>query len=108
MPQVPTQDTEPNSFVLHLTTAQLTVLVKSAVNAALKDHNGLIELPTPPPELLTREQVRKMLGVSNPTMISWASSGVLPAIRYGRTVRYNRHEVEKAMQSAKSRRGGKV
>ncbi len=95
-------------FVLHLTTADLTTIVKTAVNEALTSHNNKIELPPPPPELYTRDEARAKLGVTIPTMIAWGKNGLLPPVRLGRLVRYRRLDVETLMGGNKLKARGQA
>lgn len=46
-------------------------------------------------ELLTRNEVAKMLGLAPNTIAKWAMTGKkLPVVKLGRTVRYQREDVE--------------
>lgn len=45
-------------------------------------------------DLLSREQVAKLLGVTKTTLSNWAKLGYLESIHVGRLVRYRRADVE--------------
>ena len=47
------------------------------------------------PILLTRGQVAKLLNLCERTVYHLDKSGVLPALRIGRSVRYRRSDIEK-------------
>lgn len=49
-------------------------------------------------EFLTRPQVAKMLSISEVTLWSYTKKGIIPAVRFGRNVRYEKKEVLRAMQ----------
>jgi len=51
-----------------------------------------------PDELLTRQQVADMLGVTLTTLFHWNNKGILPTIKIGAKVRYRRSDIEKALR----------
>jgi excisionase family DNA binding protein len=51
----------------------------------------------PDRRLLTRKEACKKLGVSNPTIIKWTKTGVIPAIRIGSSIRYKACDVDEAL-----------
>ncbi len=53
-----------------------------------------IKAENKPDELLTRQQVGKMLGVTLSTLWRWDNNGVLTAIRIGNKVRYRYSDIE--------------
>lgn len=91
-------------LLFQLSEHDLTEIIRREFNLALSSQTST----TPPPEqpkgkteLLTREQVRELFGVSLPTLISWHRLGILPALHFGRSVRYNAATVEKLLTSKK-------
>jgi len=60
------------------------------VETRLKEQNK-------PDELLTRQQVADMLGVTLTSLWHWNNKGILPTIKIGSKVRYRRSDVEKAL-----------
>ena len=48
-------------------------------------------------QLLTRDEVAKMLGISLPTLHAWSKSGLLIRYRIANKVRYKKHEVLEAL-----------
>ena len=63
----------------------------------LNEAKNLINGLTPPandtPELLTRKETAKNLGISLVTLNEWTKTGVIPAKRIGGSVRYEKHAV---------------
>lgn len=49
-------------------------------------------------ETLTVKEVQEILNVSRPTLLDWRNKGILKAIKIGRTVRYDKKEVEKILR----------
>ncbi len=45
-------------------------------------------------ELLTRQQVAGMLGITLTTLWNWNNKGILPTIKIGNKVRYRRSDIE--------------
>ncbi len=58
-------------------------------------------IPQPETELMTRAEVRKLFGVSMPTLIRWAKEKTLPCLRFNRSVRYRACDVKRALQHKK-------
>ena len=70
----------------------LTDLISNCVKAELQKINEVIQLnpKTEPSELLTREEVAKILKVSYTTLFHWNNSGELSAQKIGNRVYYQR------------------
>jgi len=45
-------------------------------------------------ETLSRDQVCSILNISNPTLLKWCKSGVLPYLKINRNVRFYRNDIE--------------
>lgn len=45
-------------------------------------------------ETLSRDQVCSILNISNPTLLKWCKSGVMPYLKIGRNVRFYRNDIE--------------
>ncbi|MFZ4799471.1 MAG: helix-turn-helix domain-containing protein [Bacteroidia bacterium] len=56
----------------------------------------------PLPELITRKETAKILGVSLPTLNIWTSTGVIPAQRIGTRIRYNRATVYASLKNVET------
>ena len=60
------------------------------------------------PELLTRKQVSEILGISLVTLNEWTKKGIIPALKIGTRVRYEKDAVYAALnkvETLKYRRG---
>ena len=66
-------------------------LIKNEIENRLKNSN--IESP-----YLNKQQACKYLGISNNTLDEWIKKG-LPVIRIGKTVRFNKTEVNRWLQN---------
>jgi excisionase family DNA binding protein len=78
--------------MINLSVMDLTDLITNCVKAELQKINEVIQLnpKTETPELLTREEVAKILKVSYTTLFHWNNSGSLPAQKIGNRVYYQR------------------
>jgi len=54
-------------------------------------------------KLLNIEEVSKLLGVKIPTIYGWISEGIIPHIKLGRLVRFDRKEIIEWVQKQKIR-----
>ncbi len=85
----------------------LRLMIKNVVTEAL----GNVPPPQssqdlePATELMTRKEVKKLFGVSMPTLISWSKQNILPCLHFKRSVRYKRSDVEQLLK-AKNKTGG--
>ncbi len=57
-----------------------------------------IKAENKPDELLTREQVSKILRVNLSTLYRWESKGVLIPVRIGKKVRYRNSDIKRAIK----------
>jgi len=80
-----------------LSAHELRDLIRESVREELQAHKPPSDHD--PEELLTIEQVVKMLHISKPTLHAWKKQGVLPFQRMGRRVYFKRGEVMAAMKS---------
>lgn len=78
--------------MINLSVMDLTDLISNCVKAELQKNNEVIQLQPQKdsPELLTREEVAKILKVSFTTLFHWNNSGDLPAQKIGKRVYYQR------------------
>ncbi len=91
------------TLLVHLSENDLVEIIRREVSAVL---NGLSLqtlplIPEPETELMTRAEVRKLFGVSMPTLIRWAKEKTLPCLRFNRSVRYRMSDVKRALQLKK-------
>lgn len=88
------------TLLVHLTENDLAEIIRREVSAAL---SGLPTLPNstitePETELMTRAEVRKLFGVSMPTLIRWAKEKTLPCLHLNRCVRYRVSDVKRVLR----------
>lgn len=55
-------------------------------------------IPSPPPEIIDRKELRVRLGITEPTIIRWEKKGKIPSFRIGSNVRYNWQTVINALE----------
>jgi len=80
-----------------LSAHELRDLIRESVREELQAHKPPSDHD--PEELLTIEQVVKMLHISKPTLHTWKKQGILPFERMGRRVYFKRGAVMAAMKS---------
>ena len=65
-----------------------------------------VDILTPPtdtnPELLTRKETAKILGISLVTLHDWTKNGTLPAKRIGTRIRYDKQQVYNSLKDIKT------
>jgi excisionase family DNA binding protein len=81
--------------VFQLSMEDLSQIIRDAVKSELQKNNEVIQLnpQKEAPELLTREEVAKMLKVSYTTLFLWNRDNKLEAKKIGKRVFYLRSEV---------------
>ncbi len=82
-------------LVFQLSMEDLSLLIRDAVKTELKKINEVIQLSPQKEtsELLTREEVAKILKVSYTTLFHWNKSGELSAQKIGNRVYYQRSTI---------------
>jgi excisionase family DNA binding protein len=87
------------SLILNnITVTELRNLISEAVAQQVKHLNP----PAKDPELLTRSQVAKILGISLPTLNDWTKRGIIPALRIASRVRYKKEDVYQALEKVET------
>lgn len=81
------------------TEEELSIIVYAVVKEALKPIEEALENISKPDELLTRQEVAAMVGVTLTTLWHWDKKDMLKPVRIGSKVRYKRSDIEKAMRS---------
>lgn len=61
----------------------------------MSTRNGFDNLP-----LMTPDEVAELFRISKASVYRWAERGLLPAVKVGRTVRFNRQDVEQLIKTA--------
>ena len=78
---------------------QLQNAIQTIVSNEVKNAvNGLTPLANDTPELLTRKETARILGISLVTLNEWTKTGVIPAKRIGGSVRYEKHAVADSLK----------
>jgi excisionase family DNA binding protein len=77
---------------------QLQDSIRTAVRNEIEKIFTGLQKTSPTPELITRKETAKLLGVSLPTLNEWTKNGTLPAQRIGTRVRYNRADVYSSLK----------
>ena len=85
------------SITLTISGADLISFAETLVKDTAQEVKQAIQAENKPDELLTRQQVAEMLGVTLTTLFHWNNKGILPTIKIGNKVRYRRSDVEKAL-----------
>lgn len=80
------------NLLVQLKVSDLQQLIKDAVKEEITKITKVIQLnpQKEAPELLTREEVAKILKVSFTTLFHWNNDGTLPAKKIGKRVYYQR------------------
>jgi len=83
-----------NIQVFQLSIEELSTIIKEAVASEFNVSLNQKTLKNDDSnELLTREEVSKMLKVSNTTLFNWNNEGILKNYKVGRRVYYKREDV---------------
>ncbi|MEO5990319.1 MAG: helix-turn-helix domain-containing protein [Ferruginibacter sp.] len=64
---------------------------------------SISENKQPETELITRQQVADIFGISLPTVHSWVNTGILTAYKIGNKTRFNKSEVLQACRPIKEK-----
>jgi excisionase family DNA binding protein len=75
---------------------EFKTMIQDAVKMVLNGIEPQQQTPNAP-ELLTRNETAKYLGVSLPTLNFWTKNGVILGYRIAGRVRYKRPDIEKAL-----------
>ena len=72
----------------------------------LQDIKSKLEKPfaspiIPPAEIISRDELCKRLGITEPTSIRWGKKNVIPYFRIGSSIRYNWPKVIEALEGKK-------
>ena len=70
---------------------QIQLLLSSLIQKEIEKQLSKIGIDSP---YLNKQQACQYLGISNNTLDNWIQKG-LPAIRIGKTIRFNKNEIDK-------------
>ena len=88
----------------NISVSELRDLISEVVAQQVKQ----LKQPKQIPELLTRTEVSKILGISLPTLNDWTKRGLIPALRISSRIRYTKDSIYQALkkvETLKYRRG---
>ena len=79
--------------------------INDAVREAVRDAFAAerAAAPAPAPDLLSREETRRLLHVSNTTLHAWEKSGLLTPARAGRRVLFRRSDIDSLLSGREKR-----
>lgn len=88
------------TVLLQLNGQDLQTLIAEAVRLELSQFTPPVQLEHSPDNetLLTQKEVADLLRTTKQTVIRWGQEGRLRPIRYGRSVRYKKGDVLKAVK----------
>jgi len=89
--------------IIVTTSDELRRLIGEAVRLALAE--ALPHQPDQDEKLLNEHELRAMLGLSHSTVIRLRKQGLLPYLRLGKRIMYNRAEVRLTMETQAFRGG---
>lgn len=81
---------------------ELSGLIMAAVERTVRPMIEAAVRPPHSPQLLTRQETARFLGVSLPTLHEWTMHGKITANRIGTRVRYYQTDVEAALHQIKT------
>jgi len=82
---------------------QLQDSIKTIVqNEVQKIVIGLTTAPELAPELITRKETARILGISLVTLNEWTKNGIIPAQRIGTRIRYKRTDVYNSLKDVET------
>lgn len=88
-----------NSIQIQGTTLQdFESKISAMMKTLLSEFSTQTKTPNNPDELLTREEIAKMLSISLVTLYHWTNKNILQAYRIGKKIRYKKSEVLEALQ----------
>ncbi len=86
------------TIIFSLPELEFKTLIQTAVSEAMGAMAPKPQGTPQSPELLTRNEAAKYLGVSLPTLNEWTKTGVVKGYRIGSRVRYKLPEIEVALK----------
>ena len=88
-----------STILTNVSTHELRDLISESVR---KELENLFPIPVQENELLTRKQVAEILSISLVTLHDWTKRGLIPALRIGSRIRYNKADVMEALNEVKT------
>ena len=92
-----------NQILLSISLGEFETLQKNWIKDVLTEiNNGETSGKSDIPELLTRKQTAKYLGISLVSLYHWTKEGKLQSYKISGRIRYKRNEILKAIQEVKN------
>ena len=90
-----------SNLKLEVTGTDLLTFAGEVATRTAQEVREAIKAENKPDELLTRQQVADMLGVTLTTLFHWNNKGILPTIKIGNKVRYRMSDIESLLNQKK-------
>jgi len=91
---------------LTITGVDLLNFAETLVKDTAAEVEAKLKAAQTPDELLTRQQVADLLGVTLTTLFHWNNKGILPTIKIGSKVRYRRSDIEQTLNKRRGKHEG--
>jgi hypothetical protein len=84
------------TITTNLTPDELAALIEAAISRALGQQTTT---PEGKPEIIDRDELRRRLNITEPTIIRYEKKGKIPRLEIGSAVRYDWNKVVAALQA---------
>jgi len=91
--------------IQNLEVSELQTLIENSVKNVLEKNSSKQE---PETDLLTRNEVAKMLQISLVTLTEWIKQGKIPALRIGTRVRFKKADVLNSLKKIQTLKYGRA
>ncbi len=88
-----------STILNNVSATELKDLISESVR---KELENLHNTPKQETELLTRKEVAEILSISLVTLNDWTKRGLIPALRIGSRIRYNKANVLESLRQVKT------
>jgi len=85
-----------NNQVIVISPYQLSELIKESITEAL---SGLKKEDAPEDKLMNSAQVCEYLGIAESTLSKYKRTGVIPFVRFGKSVRFDRAKIDEYLRT---------
>jgi len=96
-----------NLILSPISIGELKTVISETVSSEVNRILSLTKSPAPP-QLITRKETAKLLGISLVTLNEWQKSGRIPAYRINTRIRYKHEEVLKCLIQLQTNNYGEV
>ena len=98
--------TSPEQIIYQIKGSDLANIIDKAIKETAAEVEAKLKAAQTPDELLTRQQVADLLGVTLTTLFHWNNKGILPTIKIGSKVRYRRSDIEQTLNKRRGKHEG--